>query len=92
MIKVQVSILILLVFIFNGCSQKEKIITKIEYIKEDKYNFNKIDLQGSYIELKDKETQKQCTPSLLELNNIYKGVVDYYDWQIDNYIDTNDTK
>lgn len=93
MIKALAMILIALSFFFNGCATKERLVTKIEYIKEPKYQFNKIELQGAYIELKDKETQRVCTQSLIELNTIYKGVIEFYDWQIDNYKeDGNETR
>ncbi len=90
MTTVKALILIALVFIFSGCSQKEKIVTKIEYVKQEKYEFNKIDLNGAYIELRDKNIQKVCSPSLLELNTFYKDVVNFYDWQIDQYEKDND--
>jgi len=82
-------ILIALTFTFSGCSQKEKVITKIEYIKQEKYDFNKINLDGAYIVLKDKNTQKVCSNSLNELNSFYKEVIAFYDWQIDNYKEEN---
>jgi hypothetical protein len=80
-----VLISIALVFICSGCTPKEQIVIKKEYIKEDKYSFNKIDFAGTYIELGSKEIQKTCTPSLLELNTIYKEAINFYDWQIDEY-------
>jgi len=91
MIKIKVLVLIALAFISNGCTPKEKIVIKTEYIKQQKYTFNKVELKGAYIELKDKHTQKLCTPSLLELNTLYKDILYFYDWQIDEYGDKNDT-
>ena len=87
MIRAIVYQLVLLGFIFSGCSNKvpEKVVVKTEYVYEEPYKFEKIDLDGVYIELGTKEIQKMCTPGLLEINSIYKGAIEYYDWQIDTY-------
>jgi hypothetical protein len=80
-------------FLFSGCSQKEqKVVIKKEYIYEKPYKFETVDLKGAYIELGTKEIQRTCTPSLLELNEIYTGIKDYYEWQFDTYAkDKNDS-
>ena len=85
MTKAIATVLIALTFTFSGCSQKELLVTKKVYIKEPKYEFQKLDLDGVYIELKDKKTQRLCTEPLLQLNDIYKNVKKFYDNQIDDY-------
>ncbi len=83
-----------MIFIFSGCftKQVDKIVVKKEFIYEKPYIFEKIDLQGTYIELNSKQVQRLCTPPLIELNDVYKGVIEYYDWQIDSYADKNTSK
>lgn len=73
-------LLVLVSILISGCATKEK-----EIIKQDPYSFQKIELQGAFIELPSKNIQKTCTPSLLELNTIYQGVIIFYDYQIDEY-------
>lgn len=97
MIKIHLLILIALVFIFNGCycswsKPKPQVVTKIEYIKEEPYKFDTIDLSGAYITLDSKGTQRMCSKSLTELNLVYKPVVDYYEWQINEYRSKDDNK
>lgn len=86
MIKIKVLILTLLstIFLISGCADKQIVIEK-EYIKPKPYPFEKISMDGTYIELHDKEIQRQCTPYLLELDGIHKNIRDYYHWQIDEY-------
>ena len=81
---------ILLVFTFSGCycsfkKPEPQIVVKTEYIKEDKYNFEKVNTDGLYIETETKELQSKCTPLVLETSSIFRGIVDFYDWQIDEY-------
>ena len=71
-------ILSLIVFIFSGCSSKT---AKIEYVKQEPYEFQKIDLSGAYIDKND----KSCGEIVSELQGIYKGVILFYEEQIDDY-------
>ena len=67
----------------SGCYQP--------WLKPDvpKYEFQKIDTSGVYIDMKSKEVQRVCTPSLLELNEVYQGIIGFYDYQIDSYNESN---
>ena len=70
--------------LISGCTNQVQV-------KEPKYKFEKIDTHGVYIELKDKNTQRTCTPALLELNDMYKGIIEFYDYQIDKYMADQNT-
>lgn len=90
MIRIRQLILIVLVFIFSGCycswnKPEPKVVVKTEYIKEKKYEFSKIELEGLYVETASKEVQKLCTPVVLEISDMYKKIIDYYNWQIEEY-------
>lgn len=78
------SLILILVFIFSGCAQKE-IIKKV-YIKAPTFEFQKINLSGAYIDLESNEQRNLCVKPLIELNDLYKGVLDFYDSQIDTYM------
>ncbi|MBL3520321.1 hypothetical protein H0A43_07520 [Arcobacter lanthieri] len=74
--------LIAFISLFNGCSQK--LPSKIEYIKEEKYPFQFIELNGVYIELpKEQET---CISKLKELDSLHLGIRKYYENQIKHYL------
>lgn len=86
----QVLILNLLVFIFSGCycslkKPEPEVVVKTEYVKEPKYEFYKVNTDGLYVDAKAKEVQRMCTPVVLETSDMYRKIVDYYDWQIDEY-------
>ena len=68
----------------SGCSQKEP---ETIYIKQSKFQFEKVPLEGAYISLKgfsDKD-KEICVPKLKELNTVYKSIVEAYDMQFDEY-------
>jgi hypothetical protein len=96
----QITLALLTISALIGCSSKVEPVkvetkwrTKIEYREAKRYDFQKVDLTGVYIELKDVETRKLCTPSLLEARDIYTGVIKYYELMIDEYKrDMNSTK
>jgi len=81
--KIQVLVLMLIVFILSSCSTKQ-VEPRVKYIKNEKFEFQKIDLSGVYVEL-DKKDRKRCTKYLIDLNDIYSGIIDFYDYQIDEY-------
>ena len=82
----QVTILIVLSSIYSGCTPtKPEIVIKKEYIYEKPYAFEKIDIEGAYIEMGSKELQRTCAPKMVELNDVWSGVVAFYTWQIDRY-------
>ena len=70
------------VVLLVGCGEPQ---IQVRYVEATPYKFEKINLEGVYIELGSKEVQHLCTPVLLDLNNLYIGVVNFYDWQIDAY-------
>ncbi len=79
-----ISLCLTLVLLNSGCTQKEP---KIEYVKQKKFNFEKISLKGAYISLKgfsDKD-KEICVPKLRELNTIYKSIKEAYDLQFNEY-------
>jgi len=75
-------LVVMAVMLLIGCGEPQ---IQIRYVEATPYKFEKISLEGVYIELSSKEVQHLCTPALLDLNNLYTGVVDFYDWQIDAY-------
>jgi len=81
--KIQVLVLMLIGFILSSCSTKQ-VEPRVKYIKNEKFEFQKVDTKGVYIEL-DKHDRKRCTKYLLELNEIYNGILDFYNYQIDEY-------
>lgn len=72
----------LLVFIFSGCMKQEP---EVKYVKAPTFKFEKIDLKGAYIELKSVDDRKRCSPYLLQMKEVYDGVIDFYNYQIDEY-------
>jgi len=83
MIKYTLAIMALL--IMTGCNKEPELVVKNKYVYEKPYDFSTIDLDGVYIDLKTKEIQKLCSPALVELNTMYKGVVEFYTSQIRRY-------
>lgn len=73
-------ILSLIVFIFSlvGCIPKTP---KIVYVKQEAYEFQRIDLEGVYIE----KENKSCSEIVSELQSIYKSVILFYEEQIEDY-------
>jgi len=95
MTTVRAWILIALVSITNiGCGYKvvERVVVKDRLVPEPKYKFEKINLEGAYMELGSKEVQRVCTPKLLEMNEMYRGVIGYYEWQIDEYMKKDENR
>lgn len=81
--KLTLIVLIALTFFFNGCAQKEP---QTIFIDAPLYNFQKISLNGIYVDAKTKEIQRICTPVVLEASKIYKHIInDFYEYQIDEY-------
>ena len=79
-----ISFVLTLILLSNGCSQKEP---EVKYVKQKKFDFQAISLEGAYISLKgfsDKDKEK-CVPKLKELNTIYKGIKEAYDIQFNEY-------
>ena len=95
MTKVTASALVLLGFTCSGCAPKvvEKVVIRTKYVYEEPYNFQKVPIDGMYIDMGTKKLQKMCTPKMLEMNTQYREIIDYYDWQQDEYKrDRNTTK
>ena len=81
----------LMVVLFTGCTPKEpQVVVKTVMVYEKPYPFETLDLAGTYIELGTKELQRLCTPSLIELDDTYKGVIEFYKWQIKEYEESRD--
>lgn len=80
-----------IIFFSSGCAQKEPdVVTKIEYVREEPWKFEKIDMAGVYIELGSKEEQRMCTPALMKLDEVHRGVRKFYEEQIDAYEESRD--
>lgn len=79
--KIYLSLLLIASILISGCTPKT--ITKIQYIKEQPYDFQTVNLQGAYIDLSPEE--QVCIPKLQELNTIYKETKQFYDNQIEDY-------
>lgn len=71
--------------LLSGCAVKPEIIERTVYVKEEPWSFEKLDMNGVYIELESKEVQRICTPSLLKLDELHRGVRKFYEEQIDAY-------
>jgi len=83
-----ITLSIALVFIFSGCTQKQP---QYIYLQAPKYDFQKIDLSNTYIEVEKDELN--CFRPLKQLNMIYKETVKFYEDQIDEYnIDSEETE
>ena len=81
--------------LFMGCGQpeiREKIVIQKVFVPEEKTKFEKITTVGAYIELKDHKQLVECTPALNQLRSVYTGVIDFYDWQIDEYSKGSDER
>ena len=81
--RIQVLVLMLIGFILSSCTSKQ-IEPRVKYVKSEKFEFQKVDLNGVYVEL-NKKDRKRCTKYLIDLNEIYSGILDFYDYQIDEY-------
>ena len=81
---VMISSCFLILLFSSGCSQKEP---ETIYIKQSKFQFEKVPLEGAYISLKGfSDTDKEiCVPKLIELNTVYKSIKEAYDMQFDEY-------
>lgn len=91
MITIRALILIPLLFIISGCA------TKVTYEKAPNFTFQKIELpvNGIRVDAGTKEVQRMCTPVVLEVSTVLRGVIDFHDDQIDRYrrsIDANRPK
>jgi len=85
MIKYILATMLTLVMI-TGCAVKEPtVVIKKEFVYEKPYRFSTIDLDGVYIDLGSEELRRVCSPALVELNTIYKGVTKFYEDQIIRY-------
>ena len=69
--------------VFAGCAGKAPV--EYRYVEDKIYRFEKIDLDGVYVDTGSKDVQRVCTPILNEMNTIYKGAISFYVWQIDEY-------
>lgn len=76
-----ISLCLTLILFSSGCSQKEP---EIVYVKQKKFDFQIISLEGAYIHLEPKE-KEVCIPKLIELNTIYQGIKEAYDLQFSEY-------
>jgi hypothetical protein len=73
------------IFLTSCACKKPETIVKKEYIYEKPYEFQTINRKGVYIELGDRATLMTCTPSLVELDSVYDGIIKYYEWQFNAY-------
>lgn len=80
-LKVILSLLIVSTLI-SGCTPK--VIVKKVFIEPTKYNFEKVDFSGAYIELTDEQINI-CKEPLEILKNSYKSTKEIYDEQFDDY-------
>lgn len=77
---------IIAVIMIAGCVKQEpEVVVKNKFVYEKAYGFDTIDLDGVYIDLGSKTVQKMCTDSLVELNTVYRGVIEFYEDQIKRY-------
>lgn len=83
----------------SGCycswnKPEPEIVVKTDYVQCNQYKFDKIDLSDAYIDAGSKEVQKVCTPLVNEAMDVYAGVKEYYEWQMDESgkIDDNRTE
>jgi len=83
MINVKLMTLILLSFILSSCAERQCIQHRDS--NTTKYKFEKIDTTGIYIDLDNIEIRNKCSSALVSLNSIYTGILNFYDWQIDEY-------
>lgn len=79
-----VLIIVSILFLINGCTPKEP---EIIYVKRNKYEFQKVDFTGAFIDLKEltEDQRNMCIPKLQELNTIYSETKSFYDSQFDDY-------
>lgn len=76
-----ISLCLTLILFSSGCTQKEP---RVEYVKQKKFGFEKVSLEGAYIQLNPQE-KEVCVPKLIELNTVYKSIKEAYDIQFDEY-------
>jgi hypothetical protein len=69
-----------------GCAEKApQVVTKIEYVKEKPWKFEKVDMEGAYILMDSKEQQRMCAPKMVEMGEKYREILDFYEEQMDEY-------
>ena len=83
MINIKLMTLILLGFILSSCAERQ--CTQHRDSNATKYKFEKIDTTGIYIDLDSIEIRNKCSSTLVSLNSVYTGILNFYDWQIDEY-------
>ena len=72
--------LIIVSILSSGCTPKEP---KIIYKKAPVYDFQSIDFEGAYIDLKPNEMI--CKPIILHVIEVYSETKAFYDEQIKDY-------
>ena len=90
MTKTRVWMLMLLGIILvtgSGCAgtAKEEYVLppKVVSVEKEPYKFQKVDLEGAYIDLDSIEARNMCTPYLMDLDALLGGVIKFYEWQQD---------
>ena len=84
----QVMAAVMVMILMTGCSWFKddivvppKIVYKIKYVKQEKYDMQTIDVSGVYIE----NVSKACVEDLVKLNELWSGINNYYVWQVEEY-------
>jgi len=69
------------VFTISGCG------TEATPAVRQRFEMQKIDLpEGSvYVEVDSVETRTKCTPVVLEVSKVLRGVIGFYEYQVDEY-------
>ena len=81
---VYIASLIISSILISGCGSDKTSIP----LPRQKFEMQKIDLPDGavYVEVDSVETRKTCTPVVLEVSQVLRGVIGFYEYQVDEYM------